>query len=40
MVVVSGQNKLQSGSAVKIDNSVDLQRVAETERRLTTGAEQ
>jgi membrane fusion protein (multidrug efflux system) len=33
-VVVSGQNKLQAGSAVKIDNSVDLQRLAETERRL------
>ncbi len=40
MVVVSGQNKLQPGAAVKIDNSVDLQRIAETERRLTTGAGQ
>lgn len=39
-VVVSGQNKLQAGAAVKIDNSVDLQRIAETERRLATGAEQ
>ena len=28
-VVVSGQNKLQSGAVVKIDNSIDVTKVAE-----------
>jgi membrane fusion protein (multidrug efflux system) len=36
-VVVSGQNKLQGGASVKIDNSVDLQRIAETGRIGTEG---